>query len=200
MRRRCRLNYILEPVVIGDGTVQYVRIKATLSFEVHNMTPESRDYRFIFSIEPSPHTELISEVKFISIDVRDCETPIHLNEDDFHSSQKVNATGWITNEPFLFKIMSAQPATVILTYQKIAFLDGGFSNFFIVDSTSGFEWKAHSQIEGLDLFCYSHIPLEIEEGVEYQPRFNDYHWTVRRVLLPYQGLYLAWSKKASQTA
>ncbi|MGH8556421.1 MAG: hypothetical protein ACRESZ_02950 [Methylococcales bacterium] len=85
-------------------------------------------------------------------------------------------------------------ASVIIRFQVVRAFEGGSSFILTPLQALGFDLKVEAPKE-VDVLASAYVPETLTNGVEHLPDNGNYHWVLKKPLLPYQGVYLTWKSK-----
>lgn len=187
---------VLYRLSVLETDPRFLKIDGTLSYNIVNLTPEIRPYTFTTSIEKAPIEELDELVKFKSVRVTGCATPLVLDTEESLEKEVDHETR--PNHKVISKSIEIMPkvnALAVINFDVLRILQGGSSFILTPVQTLGFELIVHAP-KNVDVLATAYLRETFEKGKFHSPSSGTFHWKLNRPMLPYQGVYLTWKSKA----
>jgi hypothetical protein len=144
------------------------------------------------AIDKPPLAALSDRVKYLSLNVKGCKSPIELNEDQLRNRHTHSETEIALDLPQEIVVEKGRSASVELKYTAVRNLNGGRIDYVLTSHASGIELVVHVPKGGLKVSAAAYSPYQPKPTTRHAPTTGYYNWTIDRPLLPYQGVYVTW--------
>ena len=190
VRNKLMTHFLLDPFE-HDGE-RYLLNDCTISYQVQNIAADDRTFPLKHAIDKPPLAALSDRVKYVSLNVKDCKSPIEWDEDQLKNRHIRSETEITLDLPKEIVVEKGRSATVELKYTAVRNLKGGRIDYNLTSHASGIEVVVHVPKGGLQVSADAYSPYRPTPTGRHVPKNGYHNWTIDRPLLPYQGVYITW--------
>ena len=193
-RKDFAVRYELSPL----ENPAFIKIDGQISYKVLNLTPEPKDFYFRTGTEKAPVAELDHLVKFTVVRVRDSAGNDLLDLDSVDKIKTAQDES-IPNHLHIrqtITINGNDRVSATIRFEAVRALQGGSAFLLTPNVALGFQLFVQAW-DGIEVSATSYLPETLKKGDQHLKGQNSYHWVLERPMLPYQGVYLSWTSRAT---